>query len=188
MNAFEGFKYYKDTVYDLTHLKPFVCEYIQASNSRGEPEKKYRCIVEFSTHCFTKGLNARKNETLADFDSDLHYVTEKETRIFCFERYYVSLQLPEIMRKIDKHPCFFTSVDDKFLTVSLIGSDGKKVDYEIYFSLKKSNNKKYDIHIFINSAYIRDENYGGVRPKRKKVSLFVLLHNTQTNRKIKRPK
>ncbi|WP_312266244.1 hypothetical protein [Neisseria sp.] len=187
MNVFSKFKY-KDTVYDLTHLKPLTCEYIQSPNEKGQSEKRYRCIIEFSTHCFTKGPNTRKNETLADFDPALHYITEKETRIFCFDRYYVSHQLPEILREIDKRHCFFTSADDKFLTVSLIGKDGKEIDYEIYFSLRRAKEKKYDVHIFINSAYIRDKNYGGVQPSRKKVSLFVLLHNTLMNKKIKRPK
>ncbi|MDH2926617.1 hypothetical protein [Lonepinella koalarum] len=175
--------------YDLSHLNAFYWVFRQAAKGV-LGEKIYRCVIEFSHHCFSKSPNIHKGETLADYDKSLHYVTDKETRIFDMQRYHLSQQLPAILRNMDKQKCYFTSADDKFMTVSLQQLDGSMIDYEIYFSLKKS--KKYDVHIFINSAYARDEQYKhqqGQRPiRRKPISFFVLLHNTLANKKIKRPK
>lgn len=128
---------YKGQVFDLSHLAPFYCEYIHPASASSD-EKIYRCIVEFSGHCFTKSPNQRKGETLASYESELHYSLATETRIFCFERHRYSLQLPQIIKELANRKCFFTSADDKFLTIEVQNEEGKTVDYEIYFSLKKS--------------------------------------------------
>jgi hypothetical protein len=119
----------------------------------------------------------------------LHYSLATETRIFCFERHRYSLQLPQIIKELANRKCFFTSADDKFLTIEVQNEEGKTVDYEIYFSLKKSKEKQCDIHLFINSAYIRSDDYKPVNHpiRRKSISFFVLLHNTLTNKRIKKP-
>ena len=179
---------YKGQVFDLSHLVPFYCEYIHPASASSD-EKIYRCIVEFSGHCFTKSPNQRKGETLASYESELHYSLATETRIFCFERHRYSLQLPQIIKELANRKCFFTSADDKFLTIEVQNEEGKTVDYEIYFSLKKSKEKQCDIHLFINSAYIRSDDYKPVNHpiRRKSISFFVLLHNTLTNKRIKKP-
>lgn len=190
MKAFPKFDY-QGSEYDLTHLTAFSCDYIQPAKSDGTAEKRYRCIIEFSSHCFTRGENKRKGEKLSDVEPALHYVTAKETRIFCFERYQVSKMLPQIMREISRSKCYFTSADDKFLTISVTDKNGKKVDYEIYFSLQRAKSPKHDVHIYINSAYIRDKDYKenhGTTVRKKPVGFFVLLHNTLVNKRIKRPK
>lgn len=190
LKAFPTF-HYQGTDYDLAHLNAFSCEYIQPAKANDVVEKTYHCIIEFSTHCFTRGLNQRQNESLVNIDEALHYITPKETRIFCFERYELSKKLPEIMKEVDKKKCHFTSADDKFLTVSLLDKNGKPQDYEIYFSLQKAKAKDHDVHIFINSAYIRDDNHKAPRihgRRRKPVGFFILLHNTIAKKKIKRPK
>lgn len=170
-------------IFSLSHLDPFYTEYVQpAKQDKGE--KRYRCLIEFSSHCFTRSPNKHKGETLESYDSTLHYTTQKETRIFCFERYQLSLQLPDILREMDKQKCFFTSANDKFLTISIQNQAGENVDYEIYFSLKKS--KKCDVHIFINSAYVRSADYQAAPLRRKPISFFVLLNNTLINKRIKK--
>ncbi|QMT34438.1 hypothetical protein LNQ82_08515 [Conchiformibius steedae DSM 2580] len=186
MSDFSDF-HYQEQVYDLSHLEPMYVSYIQAAGKAGETEKIYRCIVEFSGHCFTKAPNQAKGETLADFPSDLHCILPKETRIFCFERYAYSKKLPQIIQELAQRKCFFTSADDKFLTVEVEGTDGERVDYEIYFSLKKSRDKRCDVYIFINSAYIRDKERQQ-HTRYKPVSFYVLLNNTVCNKRIKRPK
>lgn len=185
MKTYEPFTHLSKQ-YDLSHLNAFYTEFIQPAQN-GKSEKIYRCLIEFSHHCFTKSPNVHKGETLSNYPSELHYATEKETRIFCAERYLLSTQLPQIIRQMDKQKCFFTSANDKFLTVSIQTQANETVDYEIYFSLKKS--KQYDVHIFINSAYTRSMDYLAFSTpiRRKAVSLFVLLHNTVHNKKIKRP-
>lgn len=185
MKSFEPFLV-SDELFDLSHLNAFYTEFIQPPKA-GMSEKIYRCLIEFSHHCFTKSPNVHKGENLLDYPATLHYKTEKETRIFCLERYRLSVKLPEILRQMDQQKCFFTSAHDKFLTISLQDQHNQTVDYEIYFSLKKS--PRYDVHIFINSAYTRSPDYNTYQPppRRKSVSLFVLLHNTLHNKKIRRP-
>lgn len=177
--------------YDLSHLTPFLHEFTQAAQD-GKEMRQYRVIFEFSHHCFTKSPNKYKGETLADYDAELHYHTEKETRIFCLERYVLSKKLPDILKEMDKNKCFFTSADDKFMTISIEDDKGESVDYEIYFSLKKSKikNDQCDLYIFINSAYKRTPEYQLQQPRGrlKPISLFVLLYNTLNNKRIRKPK
>jgi len=52
---------YKGQVFDLSHLAPFYCEYIHPASASSD-EKIYRCIVEFSGHCFTIILLQLKRE------------------------------------------------------------------------------------------------------------------------------
>ncbi|OOH85722.1 hypothetical protein BMT54_11510 [Pasteurellaceae bacterium 15-036681] len=179
MENFESFN-----GYDLSHLNAFHHVFSQQATDK-KPEKLYHCIIEFSSHCFTKSLNKNKQESLADYPIHTHYITEREQRIFCPIRYNLSLKLPTILRNLDKQKCFFTSADDKFLTVSIQNSNGEIVDYEIYFSLKRATRKNSDVHIFINSAYVRSEKIEQKKIRRKAISLFVLLHNTLHNKRIK---
>lgn len=181
-------KKYSPFTFSLEHLNAFYTEYFEPAKGE-KPGRKYRCLVEFGTHCFTRSLNSNKNENLSDYDPSLHYYEEnRETRIFCLERYILSLDLPRILKEeIYKNKCFFTSANDKFLRISKKKQNGEFANYEIYFSLKKSKN--CDVHIFVNSAYIRSSDYqsrnNGLR--RKPISFFVLLDNTINNKRIKRP-
>ena len=191
MDKFHSF-FYGETEYPLQHLRPFFCEFVQIAQKEGQTDQRYRCLIEFSNHCFTKGINLRKGEQLSDFPVGLQVDNGKEKRIFCENRYRLSLRLPAILQKMDKTACFFTSADDKFLKISLEEDGGVRVDYEIYFSLQKAKRANCDVHIYINSAYARDSDYYDVpqqaRPSRKKISLFVLLKNTMEGKRIKKPK
>ena len=183
MKHYEPFEI-NNQIFQLSHLDAFYVEYIQAA-TKYKAKKRYRCLIEFGVHCFTRSPNTHKGETLESYESNLHYTTEKETRIFCIERYQFSLQLPKILREMDKQKCFFTSANDKFLTIYIQNQSGETVDYEIYFSLKKS--KECDVHIFINSAYVRSGDYQTAPLRRKRISFFVLLNNTVMNKRIKKP-
>lgn len=104
MNNYEPF-HYSSTRYELAHLNTFYTKFTQpAKNNRSE--KIYHCLIEFSHHCFTKNPNTHKGESLRDYPTELHYTTDKETRIFCFERYELSKQLPQIIKAMDKQKCF----------------------------------------------------------------------------------
>lgn len=175
--------FFDKKVYSLSHLNSFRVTYIQPA-TKDKQEKKYHCIIEFSTHCFTKDPHKNTSDN-TKYSDELIYKTEKENRIFCFERYNLSFRLPNILKnEMTKNKCYFTSANDKFLSIDVI-EDEKKINYEIYFSLKKSSLKECDVHIFINSAYIRSDNK--TIPRRKNISFFVLLNNTITNKKIKKP-
>lgn len=172
--------------YNLAHLNSFRVTYIQPQKD-DKQEKTYHCLIEFSSHCFTKSTSTNRKEKPELIDYSLLYKDKKETRVFCLERYELSFNLPTIFKnEIFKKKCFFTSASDKFLSIEFISDEGKILNYEIYFSLKKSNAKGCDIHIFVNSAYVRTEENNQIR--RKSISFFVLLHNTITNKKINKPK
>lgn len=91
MNKFPGFHHH-DTEYSLRHLDSFYHEFIQTTKNNEQTEKRYKCLIEFSNHCFTKGVNIRKGEKLTDFSRDSIFDDGKEQRIFCETRYRLSLR------------------------------------------------------------------------------------------------
>ena len=73
---------FQSVEYDLTHLHPFEIEFKQAA-IQDKPEKSYFFQVCFSLHCFTY-------KNLGNADNKLLYSDNRETRVFCFERYELS--------------------------------------------------------------------------------------------------
>lgn len=147
----------------------------------GTPSKAYNFIISFGLHCFTRGVNPRKNENIADFKV-LHYSDPRETRIFCFDRYRQSSLLPDIAKSISQRKCFNTGKGN-FFTIELKDVDGVKRDYEVYFKVSRESKGRLRLHIV--SAYIRDDEHESAQPQKKKISFFVIAHNIQNNRPIK---
>jgi len=156
--------YYENNCYNLEHLNPFYYEFIQKGNNNDD--KKYKCLVDFSDHCFTTKQNSIEG-----------------TRVFCPIRHELSKKLPEIIKNMHTQKVFFTSAQDKFVKIHDFNTSQ---EYEVYFSLKKSNDAKCDIYMFINSAYIRDLEKK-INFRRKPISFFTIIHNTIINKKIKNP-
>ena len=134
--------------YELSHLNTFLHKFIQEAKGNN-PERVYECIIEFSHHCFTKSPNSHTGENLDSYPADLHYVTSKETRVFCFERYDLSFKLPNLIRDLHTLKCFFSKDNKKFLTFKILNRNEQEVDYLICFSLTKINKK---IRIFIRAC------------------------------------
>jgi hypothetical protein len=156
---------------------------VQAA-SGGKPERRYPFIVSFGLHCFTKGPNEHQGETLTDFDAALLYEDSREKRIFSFSRYELSKLLPEIAKGINQKPCYHTGKGN-FFTIELTSDEGKKQEYEIYFNVTRSSGGK--LRLFVESAFIRDEDHGSSQPKKKKINFFVIAHNRRVNKQIKAP-
>lgn len=175
-NKFE----FKGKVYELSHLHPFTW-YLTLGKEGVHPERKYRFNIEFSMHCFTKKLIDNKAIT----DEALFYSGPKETRLFCFERYELSKQLPEIINNIDKKPCWHTN-HGHFFTIELQNQNGVKSDYEIYFDVHKSG--KGWLTLIVKSAYVRDEKYGTTQPKKRKIRFSVITRSRFENKKLRRPR
>ncbi|MDP5210981.1 hypothetical protein [Microbulbifer sp. 2205BS26-8] len=134
-------------------------------------------------HCFTHG--PRKGWVLSDYDPALHYRDSRETRIFCFRRHELSLRLPDIARSLGTQPCYHTGHGNYFL-IELVGKDGKKLEYEVYFQVNCM--QKGLLKLFIRSAFVRDEDRRQAQPKKRKISFFVIAHNTQIGKLIKMQK
>jgi hypothetical protein len=60
---------------DLSHLDPFEFEFVIPEKD-GKPAQLYRINVEFSLHCFTRGIRAGES-----YAADMTYSDSRETRL-----------------------------------------------------------------------------------------------------------
>jgi hypothetical protein len=164
--------------YDLSHLHPRTCQYEQSAIG-DKPARVYTVDVIFSLHCFTRGLF--DDEAV---DTALLYCDRRETRVFDFQRYELSKQLPVIVESLGKRKCFHTG-HDNFFSVALIDRDGNSIEYDIFFTASRASRKKAVVNLYIQSAYVRDLKHGN-RPRMKSaIGFCVILFNVLNNRPIK---
>lgn len=164
--------------YDLSHLHPRTCRYEQPAKG-DRPPRVYTVDVIFSLHCFTRGV--LEEDTV---DAALLYADDRETRVFDFQRYELSKQLPAIIESMGKCKCFQTG-HDNFFSVAVIDRDGNKVEYDVFFTASRASRKKGVVNLYIQSAYVRDAEHGN-RPRRKSpIGFYVILFNVLNNRPIK---
>lgn len=174
--------YHKGKNYSLGHLSEFQWTYTQAAQG-SNPERSYKFIVEFGLHCFTYGPNKNKGETFESLPKDLHYSDSRETRAFCFKRWKLSLNLPRIAKEISCKSCFNTGKGN-FFTIELIDeATGRTQEYEVYFKVTRV--RKGLLRLFVQSAYIRDQEHNTAQPKKKKIGFFIIANNIQKNKPIK---
>lgn len=164
------------TEYDLSHLHPFELEFRQLA-TQDKPEKVYLFEVCFSLHCFTF-------KDLGNSDAALFYSDARETRVFCFDRYELSKGLPKIVRTIFERHCYHTGHSNYF-TVELINRQGETVEYQVYFTVSKSSQRKGLLNLYIQSAYPNTRQHKH-KPK-KPIQFRVIAHNTLTGKIIKPP-
>jgi hypothetical protein len=164
--------------YDLSHLHPKVCHYIQPAKA-DKPECRYEMDVFFSLHCFTRGF--KRDEMV---DPALHYYDKNETRIFDFARYELSKLLPNIFDGLERRKCYHTGKSN-FLIIEAINKAGNLVEYEIFFTVSRSSRRGV-LSLFVHSAYIRDAQHGQLS-RRKPIGIHFILFNVLNNRPIKPP-
>lgn len=174
---------YKNKSYCLDHLDEIYYVFNHKSKD-GKPDIFYPFLIEFGLHCFTRGLNPHRNESLHQIDKELIYYDSREGRIFDFDRYQLSKSLPEITKKISEKSCFHTGKENFFI-IEIINDQGVLQDYEIYFKITRARNGV--LRLFVQSAYIRDSDHKSSQPKKKKISFFVIAHHVQKNKPIKIP-
>lgn len=169
-------------VYDLSHLHPTQIELIQPGIG-GNPERCFAIQVIFSLHCFTRSLKGSEASEI----EHLIYRDRREDRVFDFGRYELSKRLPEIVKAIDRRACFHSGKGNFFL-IELLTSEGQRQEYEVYFEASRSGKRGGLINLYVQSAYVRDASHKSSQPKKKKIGLFVILHNIQNNKPIRAPK
>lgn len=162
-------------------MDEFEWEFVQ-QETENKPERRYKFIIEFGLHCFTRGLNKHHSEAMADIPPSLHYSDSRETRIFCIDRHDLSYQLPDIAKSVDSMPCFNTGKGN-FFVIKLTDYKGETNDYEVYFKVSKAG--KGRLRLYVQSAYIRDSEHQSSQPKKKKIGFFIISHNTQTGKPIR---
>ena len=172
---------HEGVVYDLSHLHPFVHTFEQAAKG-GQPARAYQVQVIFGLHCFTHEADGSEDVT-----GLMGYADSRETRIFDFARYEQSKLLRDIVAALPTSPCFHTNHGNFFTVKSLNPATGQEETYEVYFTASRSSSKSVPLNLFVQSAYVRDRLHVN-KPARKKIGVFVILHNTLNGRPIKVPK
>jgi hypothetical protein len=92
--------------------------------------------------------------------------------------------LPEIARTISERKCYHTGKGN-FFTIDLQLDDSEKFEYEIYFQISRA--KKGKLRLFVESAYIRDDEHSTSSPQKNKIGFFVIAFNRLKNKEIKMP-
>jgi hypothetical protein len=163
-----------EEIYDLSHLNAHWVEYLDERNE--QKLVSYKFIVTYGLHCFTKALESQTNEAL----DHLQYHAPRESRHFNFERYYLSKQLPEIVKALGTGatPTFHAGYGN-YAVVKVTDSNGDKINYFVVFSVFREK-KKFRLHIC--SAYPK-EDIG----KKRKVGFFVIAKNLLEGKKLPKP-
>jgi hypothetical protein len=167
--------------YDLSHLDPFTFEFVVPEKA-GKPPQIYVIDVQFSWHCFTRGIAAGEN-----FPQALAYRRGRETRMFDERRYGFSQRLPGIIRNIGSRKCFHTGKGN-FFTVEFIEESGSTVEYAIFFKVSRRGNRA-GLILSVESSYAPDNRIPRRRPHPPRPIRFsVIAYNTATGKPIKQPK
>ncbi len=163
--------------YCLAHLNPFDWHYHAAKGGK-RPARTYKFHVTFSMHCFTR--RPKEDEFV---DDCLWYTGPKEKRVFCFERYELSRQLPDIIRSLGDQSCYHTN-HGHFFTIRYPSKNGEWVNYEVYFDVMRATQHGW-LNLHVYSAYVRTEDYIASRPKKRKIRLDVIAYKRQMKKDIR---
>jgi len=109
-------------IYDLAHLHPFNHTFTRAEKGEN-PAEAFNFEFIFGLHTFTRGSKDGQPISM-----DLRYSDSRETREFCFTRYELSKQLPDIVRALHCHQCFHTG-HGNFFTIQQVTKEGAVVNY-----------------------------------------------------------
>lgn len=169
-----------EKVYDLSHLQPFEFEFVIPEKD-GNPSQSYCISVLFSMHCFTRGI--AEGETFASAEA---YSDGRETRLFDAGRYWLSIQLPDIVRNIGSRKCFHTGKGN-FLTVEFLDEGGRRVEYSVFFRVSKSGNPASELTLRVESAYVDERIPRGRRRPPSPIKFSVIAYNTSVGKPIKSP-
>lgn len=169
-----GFIYWKDHTpsasehYSLSHLHPFI-EALDLPITEKHPSQSVRLHVSFGLHTFTRAVE------LHDGDHQL-YRDNREVRTFCAERHARSLELPHIVRTLEKRRCEFARGMSGLINyVTVETKAGER--YAVFFDLRKF--KKMGptaVHLMVQSAYVLDSKKP--TPGRGRISFHALLGHT----------
>lgn len=168
---------HEGVTYDVSHLRSYVATF-QRPEVPGKPVESYSVKVTFSHHCFTRGLPTDGKP----HDAALRYDFEGDQRLFDQKRWELSKKLPTIIASMGERKCLLTDAGN-FFTIIMMAEDGTELEYEIFFRTWKPGRGR--IHLHVESAYVREPEFGSSRPKAYPVSFFVILHNTLNGKPIK---
>ena len=142
---YQQWKAYKDIknniTYNLQHLHIF-------SIKKKINNNIIKIVIRFSDHCFTKNLEEWKKYNKKEL-----YLFSPINRIFCKNRYRLSLKLKKILKEKFNWNIFFKQ---KTQTLDFFKVEIWDEKFYIYFDLKKT--KSDSLLMSINSIYTRKNN------------------------------
>lgn len=166
---------YRGTLYDLSHLEPFLHTYIQPAQE-GKPARFYRVWIRFGHHCFTRDPTERD-------DPGQIYPSQSDRRCFDVKRWVLSKHLPEIVRSLMGRKIFHTG-HGNFFTIEVMAESGEHLEYEVYFEVNRDRGDR-QLYLVVTSAFPRDPARLASRPHPRSIGLQVILFNTQTGKPIR---
>jgi hypothetical protein len=159
-----GKKRIKGTVYDLTHLDPFILDVPRPSGAQ------IRLQVQFGSHTFTEKYTALHTRDLAIADGN-------QLRAFCLNRYGHSLSLPAaVVGAVGGQACHDRG--RMLINAALPGLVGP---YLIAFTIRPRPAKKFDGVMMVVSAHHRPN----LNPALPKAPFNAVVAATLDGRKIK---
>lgn len=162
------------TTYDLRHLDPFECTFVQPAKD-GKPPVSYTVFVHFSHHCFTEGAKEGDDPALR-----YPHAPNRDFRTFDVGRYELSRRLPGIVGDLVGRKCSHTWHGNYF-TIEII-EDGARVEYEVYFKPYKVGKQ---LRLVVESAFARDPSRLANRPRTKPVRFEILLYNARLGKTVR---
>jgi hypothetical protein len=144
---------YRGNVYTLVHLDEFE---ITVTDTAGTPR---RISVTFGDHCFTKRP--------VDPDPELVYPdSDRNPGHFCFDRYALSLALPDHIRTATRGQVW-NAAGDSFAVIPIVDNADREIVYRIVFSLERVKGLPVDLHLRVKTAYPADNTpfatFGSIR-------------------------
>jgi hypothetical protein len=143
---------FQGTPYDLGHLDPIVID-----TDSEKLRRSIRTWCRFTTHVFSRRPEAGEG---GPFILDEGH----RSRVFCPNRYALSLHLPAAMAQLSdpRRYVWQTAAERNWLhraEVRLV-VDQAPVSYQVFFAVKKarpsSHNVKHDVELTVESAYAYD--------------------------------
>jgi hypothetical protein len=132
-------------VCSLAHLHPqrLTLHFDERPN---QPARDIEICVGYSSHAFTK-------ECPADQVPHAAYSKPRDPRVFCLQRYQLSLQLPAIIQGIGARNCYATKQGNYFIvdTFDLLPPN---TEYWVFFNPKKD--APDTVRVYVESAYAGD--------------------------------
>lgn len=136
------------TVYSLSHLSPFT--YTCSGVGRDGADIVVR--VSFKTHVYSKSLA---------IVSDPHHLFDEggQKRVFCPQRYLISLTLPQRCRKMISDNFLTWVSEDKNTVSNMAVLDGAIADGEhavMFYYLYPSRVSGVDVELVVKSSYMKE--------------------------------
>jgi hypothetical protein len=169
---------YQGKKYDLTHLHPRTVSYTRPEKGK-DPARRYTVDVIFSFHCFTHECKSDETPDPALFLTDGY-----ETRVFDFDRWELSNQLPGIIAGLMERKCFHAGRSN-YLTVELM-NNAIVTRYSVFFEVSRAS-RKGALNLYVQSAHVREIPAGDKQRHNPPIAFAFILHNTLNKIAIKAP-